>query len=354
MPPPVSLTHCVPQVLCVGEILVDLLADQPGSILDVIRSWTPYPGGAPANVACGLVKLGTPAAFIGCVGVDGPGQQLLAFLQAHQVNVTGVQRHAHAPTRRVYVTHSEAGDRTFAGFGDDAPRTFADTQLQAADLPEALFHSADYLVLGTLELAYPDSAQALHRALKLAQQYQVKVALDVNWRSAFWSDPIQAKSTILDIIPQAHYLKLSHEEADWLFETGDPTTIADRLPHAQGVLVTAGAKGCAYSLGAHVGQVPAFAVKGVDTTGAGDAFLAGFLHQLCAQGETCLSTAAAIAATVTYANAVGALTVTQLGAIAAQPTSAEVAAFLANPPTLLSLPCSRSSDETSSVYKPHP
>ncbi|MDY7015050.1 MAG: PfkB family carbohydrate kinase, partial [Cyanobacteriota bacterium] len=59
-----------PRVLCLGEILFDCLADQTGRSLDAVESWTPYPGGAPANVACALTKLGTPSAFMGCVGQD--------------------------------------------------------------------------------------------------------------------------------------------------------------------------------------------------------------------------------------------------------------------------------------------
>lgn len=62
------MTHL--HVLCLGEILFDCLADQPGIPLNQVQSWTIYPGGALANVACGLVKLGTPTALISTVGQD--------------------------------------------------------------------------------------------------------------------------------------------------------------------------------------------------------------------------------------------------------------------------------------------
>ena len=105
------------RVLCLGEILFDCLADQLGLKLEEVKSWTPYPGGAPANVACALVKLGTTAGFIGAVGEDEPGNALVKLLQDVGVDTTGVQRHPTAPTRQVYVTRDLAGDRTFAGFG---------------------------------------------------------------------------------------------------------------------------------------------------------------------------------------------------------------------------------------------
>jgi len=318
-----------PRVLCLGEILFDLLADQIGRSVAEVESWTPYPGGAPANVACGLVKLGTPAGFIGCVGQDQPGEELVSLLELMKVDITGVQRHPQAPTRQVYVTRSLAGERTFAGFGKYPTEAFADTRLAAERLPESLFFGADYLVLGTLELAYPQSRSAIERALELAERYYVKVLVDVNWRPVFWSDPQAARQPIQALVKQVDFLKLSTEEAEWLFDTTDPGAITYRLGDIEGVLVTAGEQGCAYCLSSQEGKVPAFPVQVVDTTGAGDSFVAGFLHQVCEQGVQALQDAETARAVATYASAVGALTTTQPGAIAAQPTAAQVNAFLA-------------------------
>ena len=132
-----------PRVLCLGEILFDCLADQLGRELAEVESWTPYPGGAPANVACALVKLGTAAGFIGCVGQDRSGDTLVELLEAVGVDTSGVQRHPTAPTRQVYVTRSKEGERYFAGFGDIPTTEFADTSLGAEKLPESLFADAD-------------------------------------------------------------------------------------------------------------------------------------------------------------------------------------------------------------------
>ena len=167
-------------VLCLGEILFDCLADQMGKSLTEVESWTAYPGGAPANVACALVKLGTPAAFIGCVGKDTAGNDLVKLCQEVGVDISGIQRHPNAPTRQVYVLRSTTGDRQFAGFGELPPDQFADAYLQADLLPANLFLAADFLVLGTLELAYPETRAAIFRALQLAEEYNVKIVLDVN------------------------------------------------------------------------------------------------------------------------------------------------------------------------------
>ena len=319
----------VPQVICLGEVLYDRIADQIGVPLNAVQSWTDYPGGAPANVACALVKLGTSAGFIGCVGQDTAGQSLTQLLQQTGVDTTGIQQHPTAPTRTVLVLRSQTGERTFAAFGGGhSSSDFADTQLQASQLPADGFLGAAFLVLGTLEMAYPDSHHAILTALQLAQEAGLKIVLDVNWRPVFWADPQQAPPQILQMIEQVDFLKLADDEAVWLLNSDDPAAIAQRFPHLQGVLVTAGAQGCRYWLASQVGRVPAFAVEVVDTTGAGDSFLAGFVHQLCQRGDGALSDAEGAAAIVRYAAAVGALTTTQPGAIAAQPIATEVDAFL--------------------------
>lgn len=319
----------MPRVLCLGEILFDCIADQPGLPLDQVKSWTSYPGGAPANVACALVKLDTPAGFIGCVGQDEAGHLLVQLLETIGVDITAIQRHETAPTRSVMVVRSLSGDRQFAAFRDNIDTSdFADTQLNATDIPLDWLTTADYLVTGTLGLAEPHSAAAIVHAVEAMQRANRKVFVDVNWRPVFWKDGSFAPALIVDLLDRADYLKLTDDEADWLFQTQDLQTIADRFPKLQAVLMTAGEKGCTYWIRGHQGHIPAFTIDVIDTTGAGDSFTAGFLHQLCQLGDAVLDNAEMAHHMVVYASAVGALTTTRAGAIAAQPTAAEVDAFL--------------------------
>ncbi len=317
-----------PTVLCLGEILFDCLADQVGKAYDEVESWTPYPGGAPANVACGLVKLGTPAGFIGCVGNDEPGDELIQVLQDVGVEITGVQRHPEAPTRQVYVVRTQEGDRQFAGFGEVASGEFADTRLDGIEIPESLFESAEFLVMGTLELAYPDSKQAIARCRELAHKHGVQVLIDVNWRPVFWPDVESAKATIRKAIADADILKLSEEEAEFLFNTDVVTEVAVQLPAVSKLMITRGDRGCSYCFGDVVGDIEAFPVTVQDTTGAGDGFIAGFLYQLQKQGVDVLQEPENARKLIKYASAVGALTAMKPGAIAAQPTADEVQQFL--------------------------
>jgi fructokinase len=334
------MTH--PQVICVGEVLWDYLADQVGKSRSEVSSWTAYLGGAPANVACGLVKLSTPAALVSCVGQDADGGAILEQVQQLGVDISGIQRSAQATTRRVYVTRIPMGnsetvcERQFVGFGPLDTVEFADMELQAADLPAELFTGAQYLVLGTLGLAAPATAEAMQRAIDLAQQQGLGIVIDVNWRSIFWPDPQAAIAQIRDFIQQADLLKLSSEEAELFFETTDPAIIdADISSRPQssasairGVVITLGGEGCRYSLAGQTGQLQALPVQTIDTTGAGDGFLAGLLHQLCLLDQKTNLSPEAVKTVITFASAVGALVTTKPGAIAPQPTAVEVGSFL--------------------------
>jgi fructokinase len=144
----------------------------------------------------------------------------------------------------------------------------------------------------------------------------------------FWSDESEALPLIKQLWQYTDFVKFASEEAEWLFGTSDAGAIAGRLNSAEGVLVSSGDAHVSYCLSDSEGKVSPFKVKVEDTTGAGDAFLAGLIHQLCQRGIGSLSDPEIAKEVVAYACAVGGLTTTKSGAIAAQPTSAEVEAFL--------------------------
>ena len=305
-------------VICLGEVLFDLLAQQSGVSSEHVKSWTALPGGAPANVACALVKMGDRSRFIGCVGNDRSGAELAAKLATEGVDLTGLQHHPTAPTRQVQVLRTADGDRIFGGFGDIPTDKFADTQLN--QVPSALFSGADFLLLGTLALAYPDSAASTWKAVQFAQAEGVKIMVDINWRPTFWTDSAVALPKIKLLLQQADYVKFAREEAELIYGETSPQSLCEYLPKAVGIFVTDGGNICEYWLDGVSGQQPAFSVTAIDTTGAGDAFVAGLLHQLGRQKSG--------AEIVRYAAAAGALTTRQAGAIEAQPTDAEIIQFL--------------------------
>ena len=138
-------------------------------------------GGAPANVACGLARLGTPVAFAGRLGQDAIGEAFSSLFVERGVDTTLLQRDAERPSRVVLVRRSLEGERQFQGFDGDQGAGFADQALEPAALPKTR-----WLLIGTLPLAAPTSASALLSAVRQASNQGMAIALDVNWRPTFW------------------------------------------------------------------------------------------------------------------------------------------------------------------------
>ena len=308
-------------VVCLGEALIDRLGP-PGGDPAVDQPVDDRLGGAPANVACGLARLGTPVAFAGRLGQDAIGEAFVSLFAKRGVETALLQRDGVRPSRIVLVRRSLEGERQFQGFAGDEGAGFADQALELAALPQAR-----WLLIGTLPLAAPTSAEALLSAVRQARSQGTAVALDVNWRPTFW-DPVadpdagpdpKALAAIQPLLQQAALIKLAREEALWFFNTDDPGAIQQALPQRPDVVVTDGAEPVHWQLGADSGQQVAFQPPVVvDTTGAGDAFTAGLLHRW----------AAAPHERIRFAAACGALVCGGAGGIDPQPTQAQVEAFL--------------------------
>ena len=322
------------QVLCFGEALVDRLGPQAD-----------YLGGAPANGACALARLGTPVAWLGRLGNDAIGKRFAELFAARGVNTAGLQWDRERPSRVVLVQRDATGERAFAGFAGDRGLGFADQAVDRralAAVVEPSFAKAQWLLVGTLALASPVSSEALAWLLQWARTAGVALAVDVNWRPTFWdpgsppeSGPAAAAiAQIRPLLEQAALIKCAAEEAQWLFGSQDPGVISAALRQRPAVVVSDGANPLRWCWGGQAGSLGAFAVPVRDTTGAGDAFTAGLLHRLCAQPELLqsdligASSAVAVREMMRFASACGALVCQGEGAIDPQPTEAAVGAFL--------------------------
>jgi fructokinase len=293
-------------------------------------------GGAPANVACALARLGTPSAFVGRLGRDAIGEDFRALFAARGVDTSALQWDAQRPTRIVLVRRDATGDRQFGGFAGDRGAGFADQALDATALSAALgplLAAARWLLVGTIPLASPAAASAVQCAVRQAAAACVPLALDVNWRPTFWdpaADPSSGPSVaqieaIAPLLQQAAVIKCAREEAEWLFGSSDPAVVSASLPQRPGVVVSDGGAPVRWWLRGEPGELPAFAVPVVDTTGAGDAFTAGLLHGLAGSPQ-------ALEPVMRFASACGALVCQGAGAIDPQPDAAQVRAFLAAGP----------------------
>jgi len=242
-------------------------------------------------------------------------------------------------TRGLVFTKEARTALAFVSLGADGEREFMFYRHPSADMlfrPEEvaidLIKAARILHLGSISLISEPSKSATQFALTRARQMGTYVSYDPNLRLALWPDAQSAKMGMLSIWPQADLIKVSEEELSFLTDIEDIDRAVEALWHEnlKLLVVTQGAKGCRYFTDQYKGYVPGFHVQAVDTTGAGDGFVAGLLMGLLNYPETWLEENT-LRDICRIANAVGALTTTQRGAIPALPSKYQLEDFLKRP-----------------------
>jgi fructokinase len=316
-------------VVCLGELLVDLVPTVTPTTLQDAPAFEKAAGGAPANVAVGLARLGTTSAFMGKVGNDPFGRFLARTLEDAGVDTLPLRFTDRARTALAFVSLRADGEREFLFYRQPS----ADMLLEPADLDERAFEGAGIFHYGSISLIAEPCRSATLEAIRIALRRGLLLSCDPNLRLPLWPDAAAARAGMRDAIAQAEIVKLSQEEVHFLTGTDDPQEGGARLlgPRTRLLVVTRGAAGCLL-----LGQggpilVPGFAVEAIDTTGAGDGFVAGLLDGIL-RNPGALADGSGLAGIARFATAMGALTTTRRGAIPALPTRAEVEAFLATAP----------------------
>lgn len=320
-------------VVCLGEALIDFVALETGVEVGDASGFVKAPGGAPANVAVGVVRLGGSSAFIGKVGDDPFGRFLTATFAGAGVDVRGVRFDPDVRTGLAFVSLAAGGERDFCFFRNPS----ADMMLRPDELDAEMLRDARALHVGSITLIQDPSRVATYAAAAIAREAGRIVSYDPNLRPPLWPDLEHARREILAFIPQTDVLKVSEEEAAFLTGRDSPADAAAGMAHEfrnlRLIAVTRGATGCLwYSREAGPGEASGFRVPSVDTTGAGDGFVAAMLLGLLSQTESADSIGRldreALSAIFRRANAVGALTTTRKGAIPALPTSEQVTTMM--------------------------
>jgi sugar/nucleoside kinase (ribokinase family) len=314
----------MPRVISLGETVMDLFGQPSGIPLKEASSFIPAPGGAPANVAVALARLGIEVGFIGLAGDDPFGLLFTELLQAEGVDTTHFRRLAGSPTMLALVATASPNEQDFIVYRG------ADTKLRPQDLDRAYLASAKILIYGSVTLTGASREAAL-QAVAWANEDGVLVAYDANLRPALWESLGAARQGILAGMQGVSICKLNEIELELLAGTKDLAT-GSRWILDQGIklcLVTLGPQGAYFNNGRAKGYVPGFRVDEVDSTGCGDAFLAGTIYGVL---EASLPLEAfddlTLRQVVRFANAAGALTATRKGAMAALPSRAAVEKFL--------------------------
>ncbi|CAK8532543.1 unnamed protein product [Lathyrus sativus] len=315
-------------VVSFGEMLIDFVPTVGGVSLAEAPAFQKAPGGAPANVAVGISRLGGSSAFIGKVGADEFGYMLADILKQNNVDTSGMRFDANARTALAFVTLRSDGEREFLFFRNPS----ADMLLQESELDRNLLKQARIFHYGSISLIDDPCKSAHIAAMSIAKSSGCILSYDPNLRLALWPSAEAARNGIMSIWDQADLIKISEDEITFLTGGDDPyddDVVLKKLfhPNLKLLIVTEGSKGCRYYTKEFKGKVEGVKVKPVDTTGAGDAFVSGILYTI-ASNQTIFKDEKKLRKALYFANVCGAITVTERGAIPSLPTKEAVLQFL--------------------------
>lgn len=270
------------KVVAIGELLIDFVPQQKGCALDEVTHFERVAGGAPANVAAAVARLGGSAAMISQVGQDAFGTHILKVLEGNGVDCAAVFRTDRANTGLAFVSLDATGNREFSFFRNPS----ADLFLDESQITPDLFQDCAALHFCSVDLVDWPVRQAHQRAITLAREAGALISFDPNVRLPLWNSPADCQAAIQTFLPCADLVKLSDDEVEFVTGCTDERAAAKQLfeNDCKLLLVTRGANGSAV----YTPQTEAFAetlsVPVTDTTGAGDSFIGSFLYQLTRDG----------------------------------------------------------------------
>ncbi|MFD0049699.1 carbohydrate kinase [Actinomycetes bacterium NPDC127524] len=310
----------------IGELLIDFIPIQKGRELKDVAAFERAPGGAPANVATAAAKWGGRSSMITKLGEDAFGDFLLETLKEAGVETEYIKRTHEANTGLAFVSLREDGERDFSFYRKPS----ADLLLNKDEISGIVYNKGDILHFCSVDLVESPMKQAHLHAIQQAKTGGSLISFDPNVRLPLWDDPEECRSAILDFIPLAHIVKISDEELEFITGISDVDKgIASLFKgDVQAVVFTKGGSGADLYLKNNKFTSAGFAVEVMDTTGAGDAFIAGLLYKLLEQKAESGNLGQIFAdhhkEILDFSNAAGALTTAGKGAISALPDKANI------------------------------
>ncbi|HEU4669966.1 MAG TPA: carbohydrate kinase [Dyella sp.] len=317
-------------ILCFGEALIDFHGEGRDAH-GFTRHFVPFAGGAPANVAVAVARLGGTARFAGMLGEDRFGDFLLAHLREAGVGTDDVVRTGEANTALAFVTLDAAGERSFSFYRPPA----ADLLFRLQHFRARAFEDLRVFHVCSNSLTEPEIAAVTLEGMQRAHRAGALVSFDLNLRPALWPRQRDPLDHVWPLLHLADVVKLSAEELAWLAVDGEEATI-DRLWRGRTrlLVVTDGPRALRWFHPDAEGELPAYAVDTVDSTGAGDAFVGGLLCRLAeldggaAALDHLVGKLPYLHELLRYASACGALCASRQGSFTAMPTDAETRAFM--------------------------
>jgi len=259
-------------VYCFGEVLIDFLQDPQQA--GVFRR---FAGGAPANVAVAVAKLGGDGRFVGMLGADMFGDFLQAELEHYGVNVSACARTAEAKTALAFVALNADGDRSFSFYRPPA----ADLLYRLSHLPVDFWQQRSILHLCSNSLTDSAIADTSFALVAEAKRHDWLISIDANLRHNLWPTGQADRELVQQLLQQADIIKLSDDELRYLAADGaEQSWLSTLNAHKQRWIVVTAGSAAVQSYSQLNLSIPVPPVKVVDTTAAGDAFVGAWLYQL--------------------------------------------------------------------------
>ena len=296
------------KVWVTGDAVVDLIPDGETRYLKC-------PGGAPANVAVAISRLGGDTAFFGRAGQDPLGRFMKQTLTDEKVNTDDMLLDEAQRTSTVIVDLDDDGERSFTFM----VKPSADQFFSIEDIPK--FTYGQWMHSCSIALANEPSRSATLEAMQRMKSAGGYISFDPNLREEVWAEPSQIKEVVMSAVELADVVKFSEEELTFLTGTETLDSALDELNAAPNklIIVTLGARGALAVYNGERRLIEGTKVEQViDTTGAGDAFVGGLLAKLSQSDDWC--SWSQVEAAVHWGNACGALATTQKGAMTALPS----------------------------------
>lgn len=302
-------------VLIYGDVFVDYIADDQTN-----TQFTKFLGGATVNVAAGIARLGASSSFITISGDDETSQFVRQELTTEGVDLSFAQMVPEKRVSGVYVHLTENNDRHFHTYVDETP----DLQVDFANLKEEVFKQASLFHFCSGTLFHPTARKTTRDIVDQMEKSQVLLSFDANIRPLRWESEALCRETICSFFKQVDILKLTEEELFFLTETKTIEEGINKLRDYQipVVLITVGAEGAYVVIEEETIHVDVEKVVPVDTTGAGDAFMAGILSKINLSGKP--KTKEEWIDYVSFGNRLGAICATKPGALSAMPRLTEL------------------------------
>ncbi len=311
-------------ILCIGELLIDFICSDVNATMIQGENFKKKAGGAPANVTAAICKLGGKASFVGKVGNDPFGEFLKKTLDDVNVDTSMMIMDPNSNTTLAFVSLKSDGERDFVfNRGADGLLKYNELDINKIFSNNIIhFGSATALLGGEMKATYMG-------IMSDARDKNIFVSFDPNYRDNLWGHRTEEFINVSkQCIEMSDFIKLSDEELNII--TGK-TDVYEGIKELSGqgnkiVAVTLGKQGTLVSNGVTTEIIDSIKIKSIDSTGAGDAFVGALLYKisLLEDPKKLTEDFEGLKEIVFFANKVGAMVCTKLGAIAALPSLAEV------------------------------